>query len=169
MLVLAIAIVAVRKYRDVPAIVWPSIAAFILVLVQAGIGAAVVAKELPAGLVAVHLFLATSLLTLVLVITVATFALQRPLRQVAVTHSFGSLALATSATVLALLLLGSFVAGSHYGLACNGWPLCNGEPFPSHAVESVQLNYMHRLLAGVVGLQLLALVVIAWRGRDKLA
>src|SRR5688572_17208768 len=47
-MVLAMAFVAIRKYRDVPAIVWPSISAFILVLVQAGIGAAVVAKELPA-------------------------------------------------------------------------------------------------------------------------
>src|SRR5690349_24308787 len=33
--VLSIAIVAVRKYRDVPAILWPSVAAFALVLVQA--------------------------------------------------------------------------------------------------------------------------------------
>src|SRR5262245_63304853 len=41
-LVLSIAIVAIRKYRDVPAILWPSVAAFLLVLVQAGIGAAVV-------------------------------------------------------------------------------------------------------------------------------
>jgi heme A synthase len=168
-MVLAIAVVAWRKYRDVPAIVWPAAGAFVLVLVQAGIGAAVVAKELPPGLVAVHLVLATALLTLIVVIATTSFALQRPLARPAVTHSFGSLAIATSASVLALMLLGSYVAGAEYGLACNGWPLCNGELGPSHNVESVQLNFAHRLMAGIVGLQILALVVMAWRARDKLA
>src|SRR3954465_14964554 len=39
MLFLAIAIVAFRRYRDVPAILWPAIGSFVLVLLQAGIGA----------------------------------------------------------------------------------------------------------------------------------
>jgi heme A synthase len=168
-MVLAILVVAWRKYRDVPAILWPSVAAFVLVLVQAGIGAAVVKQELPASLVALHLFLATSLLTLVVLITVAAVGFRRPIPRVSVQRSFGSLAIITAGSVLALMLLGSYVAGSHYGLACAGWPLCNGEVVPTYDAESVQLNFAHRFLAGVVGLELLALVVIAFRGRDGLA
>jgi len=168
MLVLAIAIVAVRKYRDVPAILWPSVTAFVLVLVQAGLGAAVVKQELPPGLVSFHLVLATALLTLVVLITITSFNLSRPLARPVVHRSLGNLAIVTSGCVLALMLLGSYVAGAHYGLACNGWPLCNGEVIPSYDANSVQVHFAHRFMAGVVGIQLLGLVVLAWKGSDKL-
>jgi heme A synthase len=167
--VLAILIVAWRKHRDVPAILWPSVAAFVLVLVQAGIGAAVVKQELPAGLVALHLLLATGLLTLVVLITIASMSMTRHRPRPVVSRNFASLAIVTSASVLALMLLGSYVAGSHYGLACAGWPLCNGEVVPSYNAESVQLNFAHRFMAGVVGLELLALLMLAFRSRDRLA
>jgi heme A synthase len=167
-LVLAIAVVAFRKYRDVPAILWPAIGSFVLVLVQAGIGAAVVKQELPPGLVAFHLVLATALLTLIVLITTTAFSLQRPLTRPVFTRSFSNLAIVTSGCVLALMLLGSYVAGAHYGLACSGWPLCNGEVIPSYDAQSVQLHFAHRFMAGVVGLQLLGLVILAWSGRDRL-
>src|SRR5215471_2293396 len=80
LLVLAIAIGAWRSYRRVPAVLWPATGAFVLLLVQAGLGGAVVANELPSGIVAVHLVLALSLLTLLLILTTATFAVQAPLR-----------------------------------------------------------------------------------------
>jgi heme A synthase len=168
-LVLAIAVVAWRRYREVPAILWPALGAFVLVLVQAGIGAAVVAKELPPGLVTLHLVLATGLLTLIVLILTASFEQQRPLARPAVSHSFGGLALVASGATLALMLLGSYVAGAGYGLACNGWPLCNGEVVPSYNAESVQLHFAHRFMALVVGLLLVGLLVMAWRGgrRDK--
>jgi heme A synthase len=168
MLVLAIAIVAIRKYRDVPAILWPSVGAFVLVLVQAGLGAAVVKQELPPGLVTFHLVLATALLTLVTLITTTSFNLSRPLTRPVVHTSLGNLAIVTSGCVLALMLLGSYVAGAHYGLACNGWPLCNGEVIPSQDVQSVQVHFAHRFMAGIVGFQLLGLLVLAFKGRDKL-
>jgi heme A synthase len=168
-LVLAIAIVAFRKYRDVPAILWPAIGSFVLVLVQAGIGAAVVKQELPPGLVAFHLVLATALLTLIVLITTTSFALRRPLTRPVVTRQFGNLTIVTSGCVLALMLLGSYVAGAHYGLACTGWPLCNGEVIPSVDAHSVQVHFAHRFMAGVVGFQVLGLVILAWSGRDRLA
>jgi heme A synthase len=168
MLVLAILVVAWRKYRGVPAILWPATAAFVLVLVQAGIGAAVVKQELPPGLVAFHLLLATGLLTLVVLIAITSFALKRRLARPVVHRSLGNLAILTSGCVLALMLLGSYVAGAHYGLACNGWPLCNGEVIPSYDAESVQVHFAHRFMAGIVGLQMLGLVVLAFSGKDRL-
>lgn len=168
MLVLSIAIVAVRKYRNVPAILWPSVGAFVLVLVQAGLGAAVVKQELPPGLVTFHLLLATALLTLVVLVTITSFNLSLPLARPVIHPSLGNLAIVTSGCVLALMLLGSYVAGAHYGLACNGWPLCNGEVIPSYDAQSVQVHFAHRVMAGIVGFQLLGLLVLAFKGRDKL-
>ena len=103
-----------------------------------------------------------------MLITTTSFALQRPLTRPVFSRSFGNLAIVTSGCVLALMLLGSYVAGAHYGLACSGWPLCNGEVVPSVDAHSVQVHFAHRFMAGVVGFQLLGLVILAWSGRDKL-
>ena len=63
------------------------------------------------------------------------------------------------------MLIGSYVSGAGYGLACNGWPLCNGEVIPSVGGSSVQVHYLHRVLAGLLGLTLGVLGWLAWRSR----
>ena len=154
-MVLVIAIVAFRKYRDVPAILWPSIGAFVLVLVQAGIGAAVVSEGAAAGPRRRPPDAGDGAADARRADHDDGLQPQKPLARPACHRSFGSLALVTSGSVLALMLLGSYVAGADYGLACNGWPLCNGEVIPSHDAESVQLHFAHRFMAGIVGLQIL--------------
>ena len=58
---------------------------------------------------------------------------------------------------------------SESGLGCgpagsglNGWPFCNGDVVPGLDLNSV-IEYTHRALAGVVGLMMIALAVLAWR------
>ena len=60
---------------------------------------------------------------------------------------------------LVLMLIGAFLAGSDYGLACNGWPLCNGEVVPDVGATSVLVHYVHRVLALLLGM---------WKGRQTL-
>jgi cytochrome c oxidase assembly protein subunit 15 len=54
-LVLAIAVWSWRSYRHVPAIFYPAMLAFGLLLFQAGLGAAAVRNELSPEIIAVHL------------------------------------------------------------------------------------------------------------------
>ncbi|MPZ49565.1 MAG: hypothetical protein GEU75_09760 [Dehalococcoidia bacterium] len=165
LLVLSVVVVAGRSYRRVPAILYPSIAALALLLVQAGLGGAAVLNDLPPEVVAVHLGTAITILTLLLIITTAAFAVTKPMERLHASRQFGRLSLLALALTLPLMLIGSYVSGADYGLACNGWPLCNGEVFPSADAASVQIHFMHRLLAAVLGAVLLALAWVGWRHR----
>ena len=161
LLVLGVLIGAWKQYRRVPAITYPATLAFLFLLVQAGLGGAAVLNELPPEIVAVHLTMALVILTLLLVITATTFALRKTPSRLDVSRGFGRLALAASATTIVLAVVGSYMSGAGYGLACNGWPLCNGEVVPSVSAASVQVHFLHRFLALLLGIEIAAL---AWLG-----
>jgi heme A synthase len=84
-----------------------------------------------------------------------------------VTAQFRQVALLALALALPLMLIGSYVSGAGYGLACNGWPLCNGDLVPTENAASVQIHFLHRFLAGVLGLVLVALAWLGWRCRRE--
>jgi heme A synthase len=164
LLVLGLLVFAWRLYRHSPAILYPAILAFVLVLAQAGLGGAVVLNELPPEIVAAHLAMALALLTLLLVLTVTAFATNlQPLR-LAASSSFGRIAASAWLLSLPLLLVGSYVSGAGYGLACDGWPLCNGSVLPDGGT-AVQLHFLHRALALSLGVLLLGLVWLGWQKR----
>ena len=79
------------------------------------------------------------------------------------------LAFATIAATFLLVIVGGIVRVSESGLGCgpagsglNGWPFCNGDVVPGLDLNAV-IEYSHRALAGVVGLMMIALAVLAWR------
>ena len=164
-LMLGIIVLAFRQYRRVPAVLYPSIAAGALLIAQAGLGGAAVLNELPPEIIMVHLGMALTILTLLIVITLTSFSMTRQFRPMAVHPGLARVALAASAATLVLMLVGSYVAGAHYGLACNGWPLCNGDLVPGEGGASVQVHFLHRFLAVVVGVTLVALLWLAWQAR----
>jgi len=84
------------------------------------------------------------------------------------------LALATLIATFALIVVGGVVRVSDSGLGCgpagsgfHGWPFCNGDVVPGVNLNSI-IEYTHRVLAGAVGLMILALVVQAWRRHRQL-
>jgi cytochrome c oxidase assembly protein subunit 15 len=160
-LVLGIIVWAWRSFRSVPAIFYPSVLAFGLLLFQAGLGAAAVRNELSPEIIAVHLGMALILLSFLILITTAAFAQGTPLVRPHVGRQIRQVALLALGLTFALMLIGSYVAGADYGLACSGWPLCNGEIVPNTGATSVQLVFFHRFLALVVGL---VIVYLAWQG-----
>jgi heme A synthase len=168
-LVLAILVWAWRSYRRVPALLYPAVAAFALLLVQGGLGGAAVLNDLPPEIVAVHLGTALAILSLLLLITYTAFALGRERELFPAAPTAGRVAMLTAALTFPLLIVGSYVAGAGYGLACSGWPLCNNELFPSTDATSVQVVFMHRLLALLTGLALLALLFILMRSPSTAA
>ena len=86
------------------------------------------------------------------------------------------------ATSLALLLtyavivLGAWVRATGSGLACPDWPTCYGHwvplpgeipPAAGYAYDQVMLEWVHRLLAGVIlGPLILLIGWLAWRARE---
>jgi heme A synthase len=166
-IVLAVAAGAWRSYRRVPAVLYAATLAFVLILVQAWLGKETVERELPAEVVAVHLAMALTILTLLGLVTFAASAARQPFSGIGVSRAFGRLALAASGLALALMIVGSYLAGAQYGLACNGWPLCNGDVVPGSSAASVQVHFLHRFLALLLGLLLFALAWLAWRIRRR--
>ena len=102
--------------------------------------------------------MALTILTLMLIVTLTSLSMTREFQPIVVKPRLARVALGASAATLVLMLVGSYVAGAHYGLACSGWPLCNGEVVPSDGGASVQVHFLHRFLALIVGLNLVALV-----------
>ena len=167
LLVAAVLVVAWRKYRRVPAVLYPAAAAAILILVQAWLGKETVEKELPPGIVAVHLTMALTILSIMVLLTTTTFALRSTSSlSFSVSKGFGRIAITAAVTTLLLMIVGSYVSGAGYGLACNGWPLCNGQVFPSAHATSVQIHFLHRFIAFALGLMLVTLVWVASKQRE---
>ena len=167
LLVLSIGVVAWRKHRNTPRILYPSLLAFGLVLVQGGLGGAAVLNDLAAEIVMIHLGLALTILALLMLIAYTAFHETDPLPPLGSSIAAGRLAVLSAVGVMSLMVIGAYVAVADYSLACSGWPLCNGEVVPDHSLTSVQVIYLHRVLALIVGLVLLALLTVAWRERAQ--
>jgi heme A synthase len=167
LLALAVVVWAWRSYRRIPAIVYPATLAFVLLLVQAWLGKETVERELPPEIVAVHLTMALTILSLLSLVLTTTFALEPGITRPPVSRAFGRVAIVASATTLVLMLLGSYVSGAGYGLACSGWPLCNQQLIPTSDLTSVQVHFLHRFTALVLGLVLVGLVWLGWHDRRQ--
>jgi heme A synthase len=86
--------------------------------------------------------------------------------------TYRRLVLATIAATFLLIIIGGIVRVSDSGLGCgpansgfHGWPFCNGALIPGLDINTI-IEYSHRTVAGIVGLMMIALAVLAWR-RDR--
>ena len=161
-----LAVLAVRRYRDVPRIMWASIGAFGLVMFQAVLGAIVVKLELEAESVVLHLGTALSLLALLIYLWASVRAFEGdPFAPSDQRVSRSSRLAAFS--VLGLMLLGSYISGTAgAGAAFDDWPLMNGKLVPDLAIEAQALHFAHRLVAAIVGVVVFAIGWKVIRRRD---
>ncbi len=159
-LVIAVATWAWRSYRSRPDVVWPAVAAVVLVPLQALLGAVAVWLELPGWVVAFHFVV--GLVFLAAIVAVAAACFRRPGR--AGSSGFVRLAWGSTLAGLALVSVGAAVVASDAAGACGKqWPLCNGGFAAGGADAGLQVA--HRMLAYTVALLALALLVSALRGR----
>lgn len=165
-LLAALAVVAWRNRREAPRLVKPAIAAFILVMSQAVLGAIVVKLELDAISVVLHLGTALSLVALLVYITGAASAFDGKLpekRDPLVSRS----AMWMSGAVFLLLLLGSYVSGRDAGYVFPDWPLMNGRLIPNLDVQVQAIHFLHRGYAAVVGVLLVLFVIRMSRRKEE--
>ena len=81
---------------------------------------------------------------------------------------FRILLLASAGLTFMLILVGIMLRASEAGLACPDWPTCYGRWTPPVS-SSGFIAYLHRLLALLAGLSLVASCAVAWRSYHRLS
>jgi len=161
-LVAVLAAVAAIGYRGVRRVLWPSMAAVGLIVLQAALGALVVKGDLEALLVTAHFMNAMVLAATLVFATVAAFTIGRPVWPL---DPLARLARVVVAATFALLAVGAYVRGEGAGLAFPDWPLMKGRVVPALSELRPALHFVHRALAAAVFVLVAWLAVRAWRAR----
>ena len=169
-LVLGLVVLAWRDHRDRRELVVGSIAALALTAFQAVLGKITVETGNSGESVTAHL--ATAMLLLALLAFLAVRA-HYPGRLPAngASQRFTLLAAFTAAAVYALLLFGAHVTAVGASLVFPDWPLFDGRLLPDlssdPATASLRLaHFLHRLVAALVALVVVATAWVAWRRYD---
>ncbi|MEX2546577.1 MAG: heme o synthase [Chloroflexota bacterium] len=167
LLVLALAAMAIARYRRQMSIVLPSVAALVLVAFQAYLGKVTVDTNNAGEWVTAHLATALALLALLTFVAVrAAYPASLPSR--GSSQRLTLLLAFAAASVYALMLFGSHVTATGASLVFPDWPLFNGQLLPAFSadpnVAALEMaNFLHRFVAAVVGVLLLATVIVFWR------
>ncbi|MFO7542646.1 MAG: COX15/CtaA family protein [Thiobacillus sp.] len=97
---------------------------------------------------------------------------------------YRNLILAALILTLGVVSLGAYVRLSDAGLGCPDWPGCYGKLTPHHAADAINAELaerpggpvshakawkemVHRYAAGILGLLVLGIAVLGWRGRRE--
>jgi heme A synthase len=179
-MILALAVLALRRYRSNRVLVRATIAAGVLVLLQGALGGATVEENLEEALVAAHLGLAMLLLGLLLLVVRASHPDVIGAEPPPVTPRFRALAVATSVAVLLTIVAGGYMAGTqNYGRAdyqlgdgahhaCGKeFPTCNGDFMPFGQARLVDIHLTHRFFMYLASALVIALVALALRRRPS--
>jgi heme A synthase len=133
------------------------ILAVVLLAVQVLVGAATVNSETDASVVAIHLSIALTLFATLIVVALAASS-----REAVAGARLPLLTIAVALGAFALVISGAYVSQEGAGLSYPDWPLFDGKLTPSGG-RLGDLHYLHRILAGVLGVLLLALTVATWQ------
>jgi len=160
-----------REYRKIRWLVYPLIAALVLMVAQIFLGRLIAIQGEQPYYSALHFAMALVVLGLSVFATVlafwntygsteeadAPFGLKIHLSY---KSQFGLLSFWTLGAVMLLFMSGTLVSASGANAACQGWPLCDGT-IPGDYLGWI--NLVHRIITLAAGLLAAGLLVQAWR------
>ena len=164
--ILGLAVLALRDHRNRRTIVWPTLGAVALVGFQAWLGRETVRLGNSGESVTAHLAAALLLVGLLVFLAVragypARMGPGRAGQRFTLLAAFGA------AVTFALLLFGSNVTATDSALVFPDWPLMGGTLVPP-LTDLTTAHVLHRWVAALVGVIILAVAVVAWRTqRDR--
>lgn len=157
---------ALVRFRGRPSVVWASVAALILVVIQAGLGALVVLRLLRADLVTAHLGMAMVVVACLIYLALSASPAApsvsgtgMPSRRLAWTST------AVAGLCFVQILVGGHVTGIGAGLAYTSFPLMDGALIPAASSQREAFHVAHRLLAYLLAGGVVYLSVVAVRHR----
>jgi heme o synthase len=159
--ILALAVLAIRDYRNRRSILWPSLAAVGLVGFQAWLGRETVRLGNSGESVTAHLAAALTLVALLVYLTVRAGYPAR-IGGRGASQRFTLLAAFTTGITFALLLFGSQVTATSSALVFPDWPLMDGTLFPP-VTDVTAAHVLHRWVAAFVAVIVAGQAVVAWR------
>ncbi|MDO8484429.1 MAG: heme o synthase [Candidatus Limnocylindrales bacterium] len=159
--IVGLAVLALRDHRRRRSIVLPTLAAVALVGFQAWLGRETVRLGNSGESVTAHLAAAMLLVGLLVYLAVRAGYPAR-LTDRDASQRFTLLAAFGAAVTFALLLFGSQVTATDSALVFPDWPLMSGSLVPP-LTDVTSAHVLHRWVAAVVGLIVLAITVAAWR------
>ena len=163
-LILVMGATALRDHRDRASLLWPSVAAVLLVGFQAWLGRETVRLGNSGESVTAHLAAAMVLVGLLTYLVVRAAAPARRLTSIR-TQRFTLLASFSAASIFALLLFGSHVTAQNAALVFLDWPLMNGRALPALEGVAPTAHILHRWVGVIVGVIVALLAISALRTR----
>ncbi len=167
LLVFALVVFAVLRYRRQMSILVPAVLALLLTGFQAYLGKVTVDTSNAGQWVTAHMATALALLGLLTFIAVrsrypATLPRRGGSQRLTLLLAF------VAAAAYALMLFGSNVTETGAALVFSDWPLFNGQLLPTLSSDPTLANlqlaqFLHRIIAGVVGLVVLGAAIYIWR------
>lgn len=158
-MILGVVLQVWRLYRHRAAMKWAAVATVLLLASQVIVGGITVGTETAAGVVAIHLSIALTLISFLIFIAVSAWTDQRPSLS-----ALAPLSVIGLAGVYAVIILGAFVSQTDAGLAYPDWPLFDGKLLPADS-QAGHLHYVHRVVAGLVGVVVASALIVALRRR----
>jgi heme o synthase len=159
--IVGLAVLALRDHRTRRSIVWPTLGTVALVGFQAWLGRETVRLGNSGESVTAHLAAAMVLVGLLVYLAIRAGYAAR-LADRGASQRFTLLAAFGAAVTFALLLFGSNVTATDSALVFPDWPLMGGSLTPP-LTDVTAAHVLHRWVAGVVGLIVVAIGLAAWR------
>jgi heme A synthase len=158
-MILGMALQVWRGYRHRTPMVRAAAFAVVLLALQVIVGGVTVGTETAAGVVALHLSIALTLIATLIFIVASAWTEEQPSASV-----LSWLPVLAAAGVFALIISGAFVSQTDAGLAYPDWPLFDGKLVPADS-QAGHLHYTHRVVAGLIGFVLAGALWAAYRRR----